>query len=633
MNQNETRLIDYLLDQNNVVSSKELANALKVSPRSIKNYIAEINSLSKTRTIFSSKSGYTINRQNAKSLLSKLKLKIPQNSDERTFYIIKRLLIGNVPSLNLYDICEALFVEYSTIKTDISKMNKAFSNFGVKFFCVNNELQIEGSEKSKRKLISYVLYEETNHKFMNINNIKDSFQSFSVEKLSDVIKAAFNKYHYQLNDFSWINLLLHLSIIIDRIKRGNYIVENESNFSPTSDNKDFMEYFCNQIESEFDIRLTFQERLHVYILLKAHTYQSIPIPQFSERKIVEEEILLFTKELMSVINKQYYVNLSEDNFVLPFALHLDNLLIRAKSGTYIRNPLVNTIKSSCPTVYDIAIYIALEIMHKFEITLNEDEIAYIALHVGTEIERQQRDEDKLKGVLLCPDYLNTRTYIYNELLENFSKYINIIKIISFEDELKDLNYDILISTIETNDNSNDVVLIPPIASRIDKEKIYKAIDRIQDNRKNRILKSNFDQIFNSELFSFNTQGMERDEVIHLLARKLFSQGCVDESFEAKIFKREQAASTAFGKIAVPHSIEMDALKTNIAVAVSSQGFIWDKQVVNIVFLMAINKVDKKMFHDLYEALIKLFSDSNLIEFAKNCLSYGDFRNLICSSII
>lgn len=37
-------------------------------------------------------------------------------------------------------------------------------------------------------------------------------------------------------------------------------------------------------------------------------------------------------------------------------------------------------------VYDIAVYLSLRLSRRFDITISEDETAYIALHIGSELE-------------------------------------------------------------------------------------------------------------------------------------------------------------------------------------------------------------------------------------------------------
>ena len=96
--------------------------------------------------------------------------------------------------MDLYDLCDALYVSYSTIKADIAKMNRAFANFHIEFTCENEEVRLHGSEKDKRRLVSYVMYEETDQQFMDANIITSSFPEFPVEQVSMIIRSTFQKY-------------------------------------------------------------------------------------------------------------------------------------------------------------------------------------------------------------------------------------------------------------------------------------------------------------------------------------------------------------------------------------------------------------------------------------------------------
>ena len=100
-----------------------MANALNVSPRSVKSYITEIND-TLPDTVTSSRKGYVIDKEKAEELLNESKSLIPQTKDERVSYIINRL-----------------------IKQDT--------------------LVINGLEKNKRKLLSSLMYSESHNNFVN----------------------------------------------------------------------------------------------------------------------------------------------------------------------------------------------------------------------------------------------------------------------------------------------------------------------------------------------------------------------------------------------------------------------------------------------------------------------------------
>ncbi|MDF9824807.1 lichenan operon transcriptional antiterminator [Breznakia sp. PF5-3] len=635
MKKKHIELINYLCEQTRPTTSKELSNALGVSVRSIKNYVNTLNIQANEKIILSSNTGYTIHKSIALKLLDHQDTQIPQTSEERAFYIVKQILVAHTSHLDLYELCESLYVSYSTLKADIAKMNKAFSNFHIEFVCENDTLKIIGSEKNKRKLVSYVIYEETNNKFMNADIIKDSFQDMPIDKINNVITKTFNKYNYYINDFANINLLLHIVIIIDRIKEGNIVNQKNADFVIEDENEHSLVFeLCALLEKEFDIKFNKSEQYEIYMLFKTNANYSLPSSQDTLRKIVGSDIIHLANDIIEKVNEYYYINLGNENFLTPFTLHLKNLILRAKNGAFTKNPMTQSIKTSCPTVYDIAIYISIELMDHYNIHINEDEVTFLALHIGAEIERQKTNDEKVKCILLCPEYMKISTQIYNQLLIEFGNQIDIIKTITSEEDLDKYSFSMCITTVRLQKKIvQDVIFIPPFLQQVDKVQIYDTINKIYNNRKNWILKSKFHQFFSAELFLANSNESTKHEVLHVLSSKMLDLNYVDETFEEKVLIRENAASTAFGNIAIPHAMKMEALKTSVSVCISKKGIHWNNQLVNIVLLVAINKADKRIFHDLYEALVELFSKEKVIQLVKECNTFTDFENLILENIV
>ncbi|WP_416324518.1 BglG family transcription antiterminator [[Eubacterium] hominis] len=633
MKKKHIELLNYLMDHNSA-TSKELAAALSISTRSVKNYVIEINLLSKEKAILSSKHGYTIQKNAARELLSIKEEELPQTSEQRGFYIIKAIMLGHSSHVDIFDLCDSLYVSYSTIKADIAKMNKTFANFHVHFTCENDAVKIHGSEKDKRKLVSYVMYEETEQQFMDSSMIKDSFSNISIDAITSIIHTTFQKYQYYINDFAFVNLLLHFTIIIDRMKEGNFVDTQKEDFIIESDiERSLVSELCEQLEQTFHIKFNKNEQFEIYMLFKTNANFSMPSSKDSLKRLVGEDILQLTKDIVDKVNESYLIDLNQESFVTPFSLHLKNLLLRAHHKTYTKNPMVDAIKASCPTVYDIAIFISLELMHRYHVDINEDEVTFLALHIGAEIERQKTNDSKLRCVLLCPDYMNITTSIYNGLLMDFGNQINIIQTVSYEDELAPLHYDLLITTIPLKQPIHrEVCMIPPFKSETSFSNLQTTIENLKMNQKNYILKKNFHDFFSKELFLYDPIPAKRDDVIHALCQKMEDMEYVNHEFEEKVMIRELAASTGFVNIAIPHAMEMEAWKTCISVAVSKQGILWGSQIVHIVLLVAINKVDKKIFHDLYEALVILFSNDTVMEAAKECQSFQDFEQLVYTSI-
>ena len=119
---------------------------------------------------------------------------------------------------------------------------------------------------------------------------------------------------------------------------------------------------------------------------------------------LEKNIIQLTEKYVQEINNYYMIDLSSDSFKTPFALHLKNLIFRAKENRYTANSMAQIIRTNSPLVFDIAIFISLDLMEQFNITINEDETAFLAMHIGAEIERQSESKTKVPVILICPDY-------------------------------------------------------------------------------------------------------------------------------------------------------------------------------------------------------------------------------------
>ena len=629
-------LLAYLSQQQYASTSTEIANALQISTRSVKNYVSEINALYNKKIIFSSRNGYELNHQVSCDLLLKKEEEIlPQTSDERASYIVRQLVIEHTSHLDLFDLCEYLCVSYSTIKSDIAKMNKAFASYHVEFICEHDCVKVVGEEINKRKLISYIIYEEYHNSFIDTLQLKQSFSNIDIDVLYQIVTSTFKEYDYYLNDFVVVNMLLHLAIIIERELSGNPLINSEAAIVIEKESEQrFIHTLCEKLETTFQIHLNQHETYEIYLLFKANANYSLPTSRQELYQVVGEEIVRLTNQYVEQVNALYMIDLSNDAFQTPFCLHVSNLLFRSKMNRSINNPMAETIKLNSPIVFDIAIFISLDLMERYHIHINEDEIAFLAMHIGAEIERQNQNRSKVYSVLICPEYRDLSIQILNKLLLNFGNQITIVKSCHAEAELLSDDFQILFTTIPLHEKyeGKAIINISPFNISASYEVIQDTILMMQNQYKNNKLRTNFHTFFEHELFFVNPEAEHRDDILQLLCTQMRKKNYVHGSYHEKVLKREHAAPTAFGHIAIPHSMDMDALKTSIGVVISKKGIQWGMNTVHIVLLLAINKADKKTFRALYESLIQLFSEETMIQEMRNCNSFEAFEAMIYQSI-
>lgn len=633
MRRKQEELINYLYTHNEKVTANILSKALNLSIRTIKSYIAELN-MNYPSLISSSNRGYVIDKVKANSLLQ-YKDDIPQDYESRCIYIIKKTLLEKQDYIDIFDLCEELFISYSTLKKDIYKMNTSFANFKITFSSENNKLHVGGSEQNKRKLISHVMSEEVSGNFLNLTLLQESFPDYDLDDACTLIKDICKQHHYYLNDFSCVNFILHVTIMVSRINHGNHIINNNELIQVTNKNDEkIAKELCLALEQVFNVSFNSSEILEIYILFKNNA-NYINDENENVSLLVSDEIIQITKNIIKNVDEHFFINLDSDNFITPFMLHLKNLKNRLIKNNLLKNPMLDSIKISCPTIYDISTFIAYQLTLSFHENVNEDEIAFIALHVGTEIERQKKEETKVSCLLLCPEYLNITSTLHKKIMMDFGDQLTIQKSISFENEILGNNFDLLITTVPVLESTNYfTVLLPPFPMSYEKNKILDAIIRIENTKKNQILTNNLNFYFNEKLFYSMNEDISKSAVINELAERMINLGYVEENFKEEIWKRETASSTAFMNIAIPHPMKMSAYKTSIGVVISHKGIDWGNQhFVNVVFMIAFNKIDNKHFHALYESLVLLFNEPIVISEIKKCKNFNDFKDIVIKNYL
>ena len=633
MRRKQEELINYLYTHNEKVTANILSKALNLSIRTIKSYIAELN-MNYPSLISSSNRGYVIDKVKANSLLQ-YKDDIPQDYESRCIYIIKKTLLEKQDYIDIFDLCEELFISYSTLKKDIYKMNTSFANFKITFSSENNKLHVGGSEQNKRKLISHVMSEEVSGNFLNLTLLQESFPDYDLDDACTLIKDICKQHHYYLNDFSCVNFILHVTIMVSRINHGNHIINNNELIQVTNKNDEkIAKELCLALEQVFNVSFNSSEILEIYILFKNNA-NYINDANENVSLLVSDEIIQITKNIIKNVDEHFFINLDSDNFITPFMLHLKNLKNRLIKNNLLKNPMLDSIKISCPTIYDISTFIAYQLTLSFHENVNEDEIAFIALHVGTEIERQKKEETKVSCLLLCPEYLNITSTLHKKIMMDFGDQLTIQKSISFENEILGNNFDLLITTVPVLESTNYfTVLLPPFPMSYEKNKILDAIIRIENTKKSQILTNNLNFYFNEKLFYSMNEDISKSAVINELAERMINLGYVEENFKEEIWKRETASSTAFMNIAIPHPMKMSAYKTSIGVVISHKGIDWGNQhFVNVVFMIAFNKIDNKHFHALYESLVLLFNEPIVISEIKKCKNFNDFKDIVIKNYL
>ena len=627
-------LVEYLMRHERAVTAKELAGFLNFSVRSVKSYIAAINREAAVPFIVSGHSGYTVHQAAARDYLRAAPGQTaPQDYEERANWINQKFLKYHVSKLNLYEVAEALNYSADTIRADVRRMNGSFASFGVSYELHGNDICLQADEKSLRRLARYSFFEGSGDRIVSYDSIKANLDDVDVDAIRGILERTMAGLNLYVNDFSLTNIVLHVSIVVSRVL-GHHELPTEP--CPEYREDDIIcraaQQVCGELEKTLHLCLSPEEQNNIYFLLRANI--NLPVGNSHEDilNFVGDELMQFVEEIIREVDAKYYINLNSEPFRYPFAMHIKNLLFRARHNYRLTNPMSSAVRYSHPMVFDIAVHTALLINEAYHVRISEDEISYLALHIGGEIERQADTRSRIRTVLLCPRYLEFAGRISNQLLISFGDEIDLVACVEDPAALERYRYELLITTVALESppqNGAAVVSVPLLGIAKCKSEIEDALDSIRNVRRIRVLKTNFDRIFSAELFSVNPEkNTDPAQIMDVMSRQMIEQGAVPEDFYQRLMEREQASSTGFPNIAIPHSMKMDAIRTSINVMLCPQGVAWGGNQVKIVMMVAIHKTDLRMFGDLYQALLELMDDPRSREALLRSRSFEELRACI-----
>ena len=214
----QNQLVQTLLDQNQQLNATQLANSLGVSVRTVHNYINAVNAQYQD-AIVSTPTGYRIAPAMAQQMLHQSPNDIPQNAQDRCTYILNRL-VQKGGSLNLYDLCDEIYISATTFHGLIGKMRRLTRECDLSLAVSGDTVTLTGSERNKRRLLSGLLYHESASAFTSTDSLQAAFPSIDIEKIRADVMDVLNENHYFINDYSLLNLLLHIAIAINRVQNG-----------------------------------------------------------------------------------------------------------------------------------------------------------------------------------------------------------------------------------------------------------------------------------------------------------------------------------------------------------------------------------------------------------------------------
>ncbi|MPQ42937.1 BglG family transcription antiterminator [Clostridium tarantellae] len=630
----QEHIIDILNNNNSWMTGKDMSNILSVSDRTIRLDISTINKFYNCLLIQSNKRfGYKIN----KDLLHKQDIKtkdvIPETSHERCVYIIQELLFKN-KEINLISLQEKVFVSGYSIDNDIKKIRKMINEYStLKLIRSKSHIRLSGNESDKRSLYKQLLTEETEGNFMNLNAIANLWNNFDLLEIKDILEDVCHKHDYKIRKINFPMIMIHTGIAIERIINNNFI-NSVSSYEKLKESKEYKisRDFFIFVSRRINIKLVEEEiSLFAFILMgeKSTEYRKDLIKE----ELAKEANELINKVIME-IKEHFDIDFSNDkDLKVGLFMHLQSLLERKRNSAKITNLYLQEIKRKYPLVFEMAVRIGSVIYEVSDIYIDENELAFLALHLGAAYERANIIK-KYRVIMIMP-YGQILSKMCIDKLENrFNDRIEIIVVHSFFENnmiLED-DPDLIITTVPLKHNLKiPTVTITVFVNYEDESKVFQVLNSLDKTRNNGKFVNLVKVLMKKDLFYVKESMKSSNEIIEFLCDELISKGLATEEYKVEVLKREAISATSFVYgFAVPHSVVFTSNESCISTMILNTPIKWGEYEVKLIILLAIRETDNHLLKVFFHWLSSLVTDQNKFRQLLEINSHEDLIKQIIS---
>lgn len=494
-----------MLNEDKVISVKNLAEQMNLSKRTVQRELEYLGkALKEYNVTFCSKTGTGVWLEGEPEDRERL---LRQLSEKDTFYVSdrterrKRLILEILKDKTLkklYYYSDLFGVSEATISADLEAAEEWFAPFNLK---INRKpgygISIEGREKDFRLALRAFIDENIDTRFIrDIYEEKDQALFELVENKNDknvykilnndlllrviaCIQRVKDRRLLNLTENSYVGLVLHVTIAVNRILGKEILEENEAMIKSLRGDEDFRlaGRIVEELRKEFGIEIPEIEVAYVCLHIKGAKVQQIELDEDSKARVSGQ------RELLSVVNAMidrfdpavaWQLKQDEEFVVQGLAAHLQPTLVRLANNMKIENPLLEQIKNDYAAIFERCRDVAGVIEEHYGFKVPDPEIGYLAIHFGAAMVRlESRKEVKRKvnmGVV-CASGIGISRLMCSRINKFFKDRIELTAY-----GVNDLNpfalehTDFFVSTLPIRENA-DILYVSPLLTSQEMEQI------------------------------------------------------------------------------------------------------------------------------------------------------------------
>ncbi|WP_295011688.1 transcription antiterminator [uncultured Microbacterium sp.] len=637
----QDRLLTALLREDAWIPGPRLADMLGVTPRSVRAYVTALNARVPERdAVLSGGSGYRAGASAREALAAR------SGSDatpRARMHALVRALLDERDGIDVFEAADRLHVSEATVDADLSRVRALLDGTGLRLVRERDVVRLVGPEKEQRRLLSRLAHDEMDAADFPVDPFRlalagGAITPEAVAPFKADLVAELAGLGYYVNELGITDVLLHIAIAADRVAAGRPLdaAGRESGSAQDPDGRapgsarsgalrsdeipreadPVARVIAQLAEDRLGVRLGPGDLAHLSgLILTRIVSPGGTDPATLARAGLDPEVEAAVRAEVVQAANDYQVDLIDDAFVLRLALHTQNLLRRAQEESRARNPLTRSLKAAYPMIFEVAVSIVNGLQNRLGLRVDDDEIAYVAMHVGGRLERSRRAESLLTATIVCPGYYELHEVLRSRVDRSLGQGIDVVRMITTVDpDASEIDTDLVLSTVPLRTAGDRTVLIQPFLTEADVERVQQAAARVRRSRRLARLREELSRYLSADAYVQPLPDVGEEGIIRLLGDRLVAAGLIDEAYIENTIHRERLSSTAFSDaLAVPHALQMTARRTAIAIGVAAGSVGWGGGRVQVVALAAFSEQDRDAFQTVFEQLVEVFGEADSVQ--------------------
>ncbi|WP_226037236.1 BglG family transcription antiterminator [Aquibacillus saliphilus] len=642
LNSRMIQVLRELMASEAALTSEYLANIVQVTSRTIRDDIKSLDRLLSTNgaIIHSIRGkGYELQINDDQLFRQYLHQFIQEDSnanevapdlpEERTKYLIKRLLLAE-GYLKLDGLSDEMHISKSTIQNDLKNAKKILLTYGITLETrPNYGMKVKGSEVKLRFAMSEYVFNRSEKVASSLLNDQLSLltKEENLNEIWTIIFDQINENGITLSDIAVNNLFIHIAIAYNRIKSGHHVSLFKKELNEIIDKKEYDVAKKIVSKAEEVLKVTFPQVEIAYIAIHLLGTKMINQTNMSEQEIgnmMESDVYQLTTKVLETIETKLNLKVRHDReLIIGLGLHFKPAINRYRYGMNIRNPMLNDIKANYPLAFEAGIVAGLVLEEHMGVKIDENEIGYLALHIGAAMERHKLESGPKRCMIVCASGLGSAQLIKYKLQSRFGSKLEVLGTTEYYklDQIPFEETDFIISSVPiTQHLSVPVIEVNTILGEKDLGKIEEfVLDRA----------SSVYHYIKRDLVYLNKSFHTKEEVLTFLVEKLKEKELVYEGFLEAVYQREAVAPTSFGNlVAIPHPITPQSDETFVAICTLDRPIIWEEKRVQFVCLLSVEKDSSEDLQNMYEMLGKIVENTTIIQQILKSKTYNEFIKVL-----